>query len=129
MQKKLNPSCHACPSNLWLRFLITIIFLGQHILTHTKEKPFKCPFCTFKCARWDNLNKHSQNIHGMGLKMAEHLALETSKNGNIQASDNPENKVTAVTTTNNITNNTPNIMHTDQIMFQQINMKSTISPE
>merc|ERR1719154_346006 len=103
--------------------------LRQHILTHTKEKPFKCPFCTFKCARWDNLNKHSQNIHGMGLRMAEQLALETSKNVNLQASDSPENKFTPVSTnSNNTTDNNPNIIPTDQIMFQQLNMKSTIPP-
>lgn len=30
----------------------------RHIKTHTKEKPFKCRFCNFRCSRKDNLRVH-----------------------------------------------------------------------
>jgi uncharacterized Zn-finger protein len=52
--------------------------LEHHSKTHTGEKPFQCPFCIFRCARPDNLNKHTKNTHGMSMKEAAKMALETS---------------------------------------------------
>ncbi|KAL4220359.1 hypothetical protein ACF0H5_020765 [Mactra antiquata] len=37
--------------------------LKQHIRTHTKERPFKCPMCAYVSAVKQNIHKHSLKVH------------------------------------------------------------------
>lgn len=37
--------------------------LAQHVRTHTKEKPYKCPMCNYTCAIKQNIHKHSMKVH------------------------------------------------------------------
>jgi len=37
--------------------------LRNHIRTHTREKPFKCPLCNYRAARRDYMRKHLGSLH------------------------------------------------------------------
>jgi len=37
--------------------------LRNHIRTHTREKPFKCPLCNYRAARRDYMRKHLASLH------------------------------------------------------------------
>ena len=58
-RKGLNPRpCPVCGK----LFCYKSEFL-RHVRTHTGEKPFKCPFCSFSSAQTSNLNAHIKGIH------------------------------------------------------------------
>lgn len=60
--------------------------LKQHIRTHTKEKPFKCPMCKYTCAVKQNIHKHSIKAHKMQLPAVD---LRECKEVNIPLSSIP----------------------------------------
>ena len=37
--------------------------MRQHLLTHTREKPFACNFCDYKAAQAGNVRRHILSIH------------------------------------------------------------------
>lgn len=38
-------------------------WLRQHFRKHTGEKPFVCPYCSFRSAQKGNLNVHIKRVH------------------------------------------------------------------
>lgn len=50
---------------------LTGLLLKMHIRTHTKEKPYKCPLCNYRCAIKQNIQKHSVNVHKTQVKCAD----------------------------------------------------------
>ncbi|KAH3897400.1 hypothetical protein DPMN_021588 [Dreissena polymorpha] len=49
------PVCHKTPAYCYK--------LLEHMVTHTKEKPFRCSFCVAKFTRRDSLNQHINKVH------------------------------------------------------------------
>ncbi|KAK3861069.1 hypothetical protein Pcinc_032927 [Petrolisthes cinctipes] len=43
-------------------------WLKQHFRKHTGEKPYSCPFCSFRSAQKGNLNVHIKRVHYGGLQ-------------------------------------------------------------
>ena len=57
---------------------------------HTKEKPFACEMCQFKCARIDNLNLHRRKSHGLSKYITQSELKELVDNGRHQFVNNKE---------------------------------------
>lgn len=58
--------------------------LEQHVRTHSKEKPYKCPVCPYTCAIRQNIHKHSKKVHKVQYKAID---LTKLKQGAHAASD------------------------------------------
>ncbi|KAL4220360.1 hypothetical protein ACF0H5_020766 [Mactra antiquata] len=59
-------ACDDCGKTFFNNTLLT-----QHIRTHTKEKPYKCPLCNYRCAIKQNIHKHSQKVHKQPAKAVD----------------------------------------------------------
>nr|XP_045608118.1 zinc finger protein 764-like [Procambarus clarkii] len=51
-------SCPQCG-----RFFLRPVDLGRHLRTHTGEKPFACPHCSFRSAQSGNVYRHIKMKH------------------------------------------------------------------
>ncbi|XP_042224584.1 zinc finger protein 771-like [Homarus americanus] len=51
-------SCSHCG-----RFFLRPVDLGRHLRTHTGEKPFACPHCSFRSAQSGNVYRHIKMKH------------------------------------------------------------------
>ncbi|XP_045199816.2 zinc finger protein with KRAB and SCAN domains 8-like [Mercenaria mercenaria] len=70
--------CNSCG-----KAFLTNILLKMHIRTHTKEKPYKCPLCDYRCAIKQNIQKHSVNVHKTQVKCADIVTIsETGLSSN-----------------------------------------------
>lgn len=65
---------------------LTGLLLKMHVRTHTKEKPFKCPLCNYRCAIKQNIQKHSVNVHKTQVRCADIVTVK--ENDVKEASDN-----------------------------------------
>ncbi|XP_018012520.1 longitudinals lacking protein, isoforms A/B/D/L isoform X8 [Hyalella azteca] len=52
--------------------------LQYHMVTHTGEKPFQCPYCSYRAALKFNLVSHVRNIHKKGPSSSEVSTYGTS---------------------------------------------------
>ncbi|XP_037800436.1 longitudinals lacking protein, isoforms H/M/V-like isoform X2 [Penaeus monodon] len=52
-------------------------WLRQHFRKHTGEKPFSCPYCSFRSAQKGNLNVHIKRVHGSDQFTADGSAIKT----------------------------------------------------
>lgn len=61
--------------------------LSQHMRRHTREKPYKCPYCEHRTAQKGRLKAHIRS-HKLGL--FSHNLSDTEGNGNQEQKDNTE---------------------------------------
>merc|ERR1719370_716588 len=45
------------------KILYSSQYLMKHEMTHTGEKPFKCPDCDYRCIQRSNLRIHMRGVH------------------------------------------------------------------
>lgn len=50
--------------------------LRRHILTHTGEKPYPCPYCSHRAALKGNLKVHVITVHGKDFDRVKDLVEE-----------------------------------------------------
>lgn len=73
-------SCNECGKSFF-----NSAILKQHIRTHTKEKPYKCPMCSYTCAVKQNVHKHSLKIHKVQVQAID---LRQNKEKTLNQDDN-----------------------------------------
>ncbi|KAK7080685.1 Zinc finger protein plag1 [Halocaridina rubra] len=56
-----NPENHQCPH--CFRYFTDRYKRDRHLLIHTGEKPFQCPFCQYRASRKDPVIRHIKFKH------------------------------------------------------------------
>lgn len=69
--------CHVCGKAFYSRNRRQD--LQRHLLSHTGERPFPCPFCPYRASLKGNLKKHIHGLHAHFLKaLDKNIALSNA---------------------------------------------------
>ena len=58
---KIGPNQYACPLCSKIQKIRSDCI--KHIRTHTGERPFQCPFCTYAASTQTHLARHNRTVH------------------------------------------------------------------
>ncbi|XP_045199273.1 zinc finger protein 391-like [Mercenaria mercenaria] len=97
--------------------------LSQHVRTHTKEKPYKCPMCNYTCAIKQNIHKHSQKVHKTQCKA---ICLDDTKESSVLDSDK---LVTSEQSSGSLNNSTEDLVKLQSKELQDKHARSSFQPE